>query len=103
MITVDNLQVRYQTTLNGHRASDVDLAAFRCTSAGYGHHPQIVQCRHCGYVMLGEPPEPMSYSVRQGAHFPFLDDRVSALVIRDAFFVRAAQKKRAFWAEHDLL
>jgi DNA-binding IclR family transcriptional regulator len=28
-----------------------------------------------------EPPEPMSCLVRQGAHFPFLDDRVSARVI----------------------
>lgn len=28
-----------------------------------------------------ESPEPMSYSVRQGAHFPFHDDRVSARVI----------------------
>ena len=24
--------------------------AFRCTHSGYGHHPQIVQCRHCGLV-----------------------------------------------------
>ena len=28
-----------------------------------------------------ESPEPMSYSVRQGSHFPFHDDRVSARVI----------------------
>jgi DNA-binding IclR family transcriptional regulator len=28
-----------------------------------------------------EPPEPMSCLVRQGAHFPFLDDRASARVI----------------------
>jgi DNA-binding IclR family transcriptional regulator len=28
-----------------------------------------------------EPPEPMSALVRQGAHFPFHDDRVSARVI----------------------
>lgn len=28
-----------------------------------------------------ESPEPMSYSVRQGTHFPFHDDRVSARVI----------------------
>lgn len=26
------------------------VAAFRCTSPGYGDHPQIVQCRHCGLV-----------------------------------------------------
>jgi DNA-binding IclR family transcriptional regulator len=28
-----------------------------------------------------ESPDPMSYSVRQGSHFPFRDDRVSARVI----------------------
>ncbi|MCA9975209.1 MAG: class I SAM-dependent methyltransferase, partial [Anaerolineales bacterium] len=26
------------------------MDAFRCTSPSYGHHPQIVQCRQCGYV-----------------------------------------------------
>ena len=30
---------------------------------------------------LPESPEAMSYSVRQGSHFPFHDDRVSARVI----------------------
>lgn len=24
--------------------------AFRCTHSGYGHHPQIVECNHCGLV-----------------------------------------------------
>lgn len=27
-----------------------DARAFRCTHSGYGHHAQIVKCRHCGYV-----------------------------------------------------
>lgn len=27
-----------------------DVAAFRCTTATYGSHPQIVQCRNCGHV-----------------------------------------------------
>lgn len=28
----------------------MDVGAFRCTSPGYGHHAQIVQCRQCGFV-----------------------------------------------------
>jgi 2-polyprenyl-3-methyl-5-hydroxy-6-metoxy-1,4-benzoquinol methylase len=43
----DDWQVRYAATLN--RAS-LQVDAFRCTSAGYGHHLQIVECVHCGYV-----------------------------------------------------
>lgn len=44
----DDWQVRFPATLNG--GSEIDASAFRCTSAGYGQHPQIVQCRYCGYV-----------------------------------------------------
>lgn len=44
----DDWQVRFPATLNGSQALQVE--AFRCTSPSYGHHPQIVQCRHCGYV-----------------------------------------------------
>jgi SAM-dependent methyltransferase len=29
---------------------DLRVDAFRCTHSGYGHHPQIVECRHCGLV-----------------------------------------------------
>jgi 2-polyprenyl-3-methyl-5-hydroxy-6-metoxy-1,4-benzoquinol methylase len=28
----------------------MDVDAFRCTNAGYGHHPQIVTCDYCGHV-----------------------------------------------------
>jgi 2-polyprenyl-3-methyl-5-hydroxy-6-metoxy-1,4-benzoquinol methylase len=35
---------------NGAGAQTPSVAAFRCTSPGYGSHPQIVQCRHCGLV-----------------------------------------------------
>ena len=28
----------------------MDVDAFRCTSIGYGQHPQIVACNHCGHV-----------------------------------------------------
>jgi len=49
-----------------------------------------------------ESPEPMSYSVRQGSHFAFHDDRVSARVItafqtgtrRDQFFTELLGAKR---------
>lgn len=44
----NDYKVRYAATLNGNSAIEVD--AFRCTNPGYGHHPQIVACRHCGYV-----------------------------------------------------
>ena len=44
----DNWTVRFPATLQG--VSKVDVSAFRCTAATYGRHPQIVQCRYCGYV-----------------------------------------------------
>lgn len=44
----DNWIVRFPATL--HDAQEVDVSAFRCTSATYGRHPQIVQCRYCGHV-----------------------------------------------------
>ena len=43
----DEYDVRYPATADGN-ALRVD--AFRCTHSGYGHHPQIVECRHCGLV-----------------------------------------------------
>lgn len=43
-----------------------------------------------------ESPEPMSYSVRQGSHFPFHDDRVSARVI--SCFQKGARREQ-FLAE----
>lgn len=43
----DDWQVRFPATMNG-RMPDIDV--FRCTSPGYGHHAQIVQCNHCGLV-----------------------------------------------------
>jgi 2-polyprenyl-3-methyl-5-hydroxy-6-metoxy-1,4-benzoquinol methylase len=44
----DDWQVRFPAT--GPNGTGLNTAAFRCTSAGYGCHPQIVQCRRCGYV-----------------------------------------------------
>ncbi len=44
----DDWSVRFPATLNG--SASLDMRAFRCTSIGYGQHPQIVQCRYCGYV-----------------------------------------------------
>lgn len=52
----DDWQVRFPATLNG--AASPDVSAFRCTSAGYGYHPRIVQCRHCGYVYANPRWEP---------------------------------------------
>jgi 2-polyprenyl-3-methyl-5-hydroxy-6-metoxy-1,4-benzoquinol methylase len=44
----DDWRVRFPATFGDAHAPAVE--AFRCTSAGYGSHPQIVECRHCGYV-----------------------------------------------------
>lgn len=44
----DNYEIRVPATMNENGVLDVD--AFSCTSPGYGHHPQIVQCKHCHYV-----------------------------------------------------
>ncbi len=44
----DDWSVRYPTT--DHSDGHPDVTAFRCTHDGYGSHPQIVQCRSCGYV-----------------------------------------------------
>ena len=43
----DDYRVRFPATTEPD-ALRVD--AFRCTHAGYGHHAQIVECRHCGLV-----------------------------------------------------
>ncbi|RMH00807.1 MAG: class I SAM-dependent methyltransferase [Chloroflexi bacterium] len=43
----DDWQVRFPATLS---EDGLDVSAFRCTNLGYGHHAQIVQCRHCGLV-----------------------------------------------------
>jgi 2-polyprenyl-3-methyl-5-hydroxy-6-metoxy-1,4-benzoquinol methylase len=43
----DDYLIRFPATADGD-APRVD--AFRCTHPGYGHHAQIVECRHCGLV-----------------------------------------------------
>jgi len=42
----DEWRVRFPATMQ----VDPQVEAFRCTSPGYGHHAQIVECVHCGYV-----------------------------------------------------
>lgn len=49
----DDWKLRFPATLNG---ADLDVRAFRCTSSGYGHHPQIVECKQCGYVYANPRP-----------------------------------------------
>jgi DNA-binding IclR family transcriptional regulator len=48
---------------------------------GQANHLSVHHDARLVVLARAEPPEPMSYSVRQGAHFPFRDDRVSARVI----------------------
>jgi 2-polyprenyl-3-methyl-5-hydroxy-6-metoxy-1,4-benzoquinol methylase len=43
----DEYAVRFSATTDGNT---LQVDAFRCTHSGYGHHPQIVECRHCGLV-----------------------------------------------------
>ncbi|HMT19939.1 MAG TPA: class I SAM-dependent methyltransferase, partial [Promineifilum sp.] len=43
----DEYRVRYPATAEGDA---LRVEAFRCTHSGYGHHPQIVECCHCGLV-----------------------------------------------------
>lgn len=43
----DEYSVRFPATADGNV---LRVDAFRCTHSGYGHHPQIVECRHCGLV-----------------------------------------------------
>ncbi len=44
----DEYVVRFPSTIQPKEQLEVD--AFSCTNPGYGHHAQIVQCKHCGYV-----------------------------------------------------
>ncbi len=43
----DNYLIRFPDTRPDH-ASRSEWEAFRCTHPGYGIHPQIVICQHCG-------------------------------------------------------
>ncbi len=58
---------------------------------GQANHLSVHHDARLVVLSRAEPPEPMSYSVRPGAHFPFLDDRVSARVIT-AFQGQARQE-----------
>jgi len=48
---------------------------------GQSNHICVHHDQRLVVLARAEPPEPMSASFRQGAHFPFHDDRVSARVI----------------------
>jgi len=43
----DNFTVRFPNTM---AAPELTVDLYRCTSASYGSHAQIVQCNHCGYI-----------------------------------------------------
>jgi DNA-binding IclR family transcriptional regulator len=63
---------------------------------GQSNHLCVHHDRRLVVLARAEPPEPMSASFRQGAHFPFRDDRVSARVIT-AF--QPADKRGLYLAE----
>jgi DNA-binding IclR family transcriptional regulator len=65
------------------RLLDVAVPYMQALAArtGQANHLSVHHDGRLVVLARAEPPEPMSYSVRQGAHFPFRDDRVSARVI----------------------
>lgn len=65
------------------RLLDVSVPHMQALARATGQANHLCVHHDARLVVLAraEPPEPMSYSVRQGAHFPFRDDRVSARVI----------------------
>lgn len=44
----DDYSVRHPATMQTNGSLNADV--FRCTSPGYGEHPQIVTCNQCGHV-----------------------------------------------------
>jgi 2-polyprenyl-3-methyl-5-hydroxy-6-metoxy-1,4-benzoquinol methylase len=44
----DDWRIRFQATESN--GTGLNASVFRCTSAGYGRHCQIVQCRRCDHV-----------------------------------------------------
>ena len=65
-------------------------------ATGQSNHLCVHHDTRLVVLARAESPEPMSYSVRQGSHFPFRDDRVSARVI-SAF--QQGQRREQFLAE----
>lgn len=71
----DDWRLRYPATLNGSQA--IDVAAFRCTNPGYGHHAQIVECRRCGHVYANPrwTPEELLQAYGDVEDETYLDER----------------------------
>jgi DNA-binding IclR family transcriptional regulator len=65
------------------RLLDCAMPYMQELARGTGHSNHLCVHHDARLVVLAraESPEPMSYSVRQGSHFAFHDDRVSARVI----------------------
>lgn len=86
------------------RLLDCAMPYMQELARGTGHSNHLCVHHDARLVVLAraESPEPMSYSVRQGAHFAFHDDRVSARVItafqdgarREQFFRELLGTKR---------
>jgi DNA-binding IclR family transcriptional regulator len=86
------------------RLLDCAMPYMQELARGTGHSNHLCVHHDARLVVLAraESPEPMSYSVRQGSHFAFHDDRVSARVItafqdgarREQFFRELLGTKR---------
>ena len=80
------------------RLLDCSMPHMQELARGTGQSNHLCVHHDARLVVLAraESPEPMSYSVRQGSHFPFHDDRVSARVL-SAFQLGA--RREQFLAE----
>ncbi len=78
------------------RLLDCAMPHMQELARGTGHSNHLCVHHDARLVVLAraESPEPMSYSVRQGSHFAFHDDRVSARVI--TAFQEGARREQFF-------
>ncbi len=53
----DDWRLRLPATAGPRDDGRLDAQAYRCTNADYGRHPQIVECRQCGYVYANPRPD----------------------------------------------
>jgi hypothetical protein len=82
----DQWRIRYPATLPSDK-EEPDVRAFRCTSAGYGFHAQIVQCEVCGHVYANPVWEDAELLALYGA-------------VEDATYVEERVGRRLTFAKH---
>lgn len=81
----DDWELHLPASIRG--IDEIDVAAFRCTSSGYGSHAQIVRCKRCGYLYANP-----RWSATQ------LMDAYGA--VEDATYVAERQGRELTFAKH---